>query len=405
MANINLPHTGKITPSHQNLTPNERAIIDSIRIPVLRKLFENVWRAKLRLQFTGWLQYVPPLAVTLVIFLIAGIIHLLGGTQVASVFALVGYLLLAMEIFDLITVKFRVRPHEPLPKRNDDLGLFDLMRTRHSCRSFQTRKLTPADHDELMESVRRHSAETRLGKSPVRFEYVSEHLTVWPTVNASEFLVAIAPLEYDRLAVMDVGRSLQKIVMDATCMGLGTCWIGPGADHKSIMQHLGDRFDPKKDHIICVCAIGYKSWFIPMFIRAFNAQVSSRRLPLSTLFFADAQMKKPLNLEAAPFNKFERTYEICQWAPSSYNGQTTRCVAVTDKKGLERFDFYAVTASRYYAPVAVGIWCSNWEMGCEALGIQGHFAVLSAEERGVKDEKELPQLPRYDLSWVLDQNI
>jgi len=405
MANINLPHTGKITPSHQNLTPNERAIIDSIRILVLRKLFENVWRAKLRLQFTGWLQYVPPLAVTLVIFLIAGIIHLLSGTQVASVFALVGYLLLAMEIFDLITVKFRVRPYEPLPKRNDDLGLFDLMRTRHSCRSFQTRKLTPADHDELMESVHRHSAETRLGKSPVRFEYVSEHLTVWPTVNASEFLVAIAPLEYDRLAVMDVGRSLQKIVMDATCMGLGTCWIGPGADHKSIMQHLGDRFDPKKDHIICVCAIGYKSWFIPMFIRAFNAQVSSRRLPLSTLFFADAQMKKPLNLEAAPFNKFERTYEICQWAPSSYNGQTTRCVAVTDKKGLERFDFYAVTASRYYAPVAVGIWCANWEMGCDALGIHGHFAVLSAEERGVQVEKELPQLPRYDLSWVLDQDI
>ena len=403
MANNSLTHNGKIAPSHQNLTPNERAIIESIRIPILRKLFESFWQAKLRLQFTGWLQYVPPLVVTLVIFLIAGIAHLLGGAFVANGFAFIGYLLLIVEVFDLVTVKFRIRPTERLPKRNDDLGLFDLMRSRHSCRSFQTRKLTPADYNELMESVQRHSAETRLGKSPVRFEYVSEHLTVWPTVNASEFLVAIAPLEYDRLAVMDVGRSLQKIVMDATHMGLGTCWIGPGADHKSIVKELGDRFDPQKDHIICVCAVGYKSWFVPMFIRVFNAQVSSRRLPLSTLFFADSQMKEPLNVDASPFNKFERNYEICQWAPSSYNGQTTRCVAVTDKNGLERFDFYAVTASRYYAAVATGIWCANWEMGCKSLGIHGHFTVLSDEERGVQEEKD--QLPKYDISWVLNEKI
>jgi nitroreductase len=411
MSSKNLTHPGKIAPSHQNLTPNEKAIIDSIHIPILRNLFTSIWQAKLRLQFTGWLQYVPPLVGTLVIFLIAGIAGLLGGTRVANGFALVGYLLLAVEIFDLITVKFRLRPHERLPKRKDDLGLFDLMRARHSCRSFQPRKLTSADRNELTESVRRHSAETRLGKSPVRFEYVTEHLTVWPTVNASEFLVAIAPFEYDRLAVMDVGRSLQKIVMDATRMGLGTCWIGPGADHKSIMQHLGDRFDPEKDHIICVCAVGYRSWFIPMFIRAFNAQVSSRRLPLSSLFFADSQMKEPLNLDVSPFNRFERIYEICQWAPSSYNGQTTRCVAVMKPNGtnaadapcLERFDFYSTTESRYYAPVAAGIWCANWELGCEALGIYGHFAVLPADERGIQEKKD--QLPRYDISWVLDENL
>ena len=401
MTTNNLPHTSKIVPHHQNLTPNERALIDSIRIPTLRRLVESIWRAKLRLQFTGWLQYIPPLVVTLVIFLIAGIAHLLSGTQVAKGFAFVGYLLLVVEAFDLITVKFRIRFPEALPKRRDDLDLFDLMRSRRSCRSFQTRKLTAADYKELMESVHRHSAETRLGKAHVRFEYVSERLTVWPTVNATEFLVAIAPKEYDRLAVMDVGRSLQKIVMDATRMGLGTCWIGPGADHKSIMQKLGDRFNPQKDHIICVCAVGYKSSYIPMFIRVFNAQFY-RRLPLSSLFFADTEFKEPLNVDAYPFNRFGRNYEICQWAPSSYNGQTTRAVAVMDGDALKRFDFYAVTESRYYAAVALGIWYANWEMGCEALGIHGHYALLSAVERSVQDEKALP---KYDLSWMLDESL
>ncbi|MBT7071904.1 MAG: nitroreductase [Anaerolineae bacterium] len=350
-------------------------------------------RAKMRVQFTGWLQYLLPLIFILILALLAGVSQLLKISFLVSSFSTLGYLILLIALFDLVTVKFKIRPPERLPQRNDDLDLFDLMRSRHSCRSFQTRKLTEADHAELMTSVQRHLDEPKIGKPPIRFEYISAPLTVWPVVNATEFLVAIAPKEYNRLSVIDVGRSLQKVVMDATRMGLGTCWIGPGADHASIMQTLGERFDPEKDHIICVLAIGYKSKYIPLFIRLFNRQMSTNRLPLSELFFAASTFTTPLDVNAAPFNRFGRNYEICQWAPSSYNGQTTRCAAVTDEKGtLKSFDFYAATASQYYAPVALGIWAANWEMGCAALRIEGHFDVRSSEETQ-------SSLPRYDLSW------
>jgi hypothetical protein len=168
------------------------------------------------------------------------------------------------------------------------------------------------------------------------------------------------------------------------------------------MKELGDRFNEQEDHIICVCAVGYRSSYIPLFIRVFNAQFY-RRLPLASLFFADAQFKEPLNVDAKPFNRFGPNFEICQWAPSSYNGQTTRAVAVMEENVLKRFDFYAATASRYYAAVALGIWYANWEMGCEAIGIKGHFAVLSDEDRGVREAKN--QLPKYDISWVLDEKL
>jgi hypothetical protein len=416
MTGNSLSSMGGINGNQKNLSPEEQAVLEGARTPILRDIFTRIWRIKLRLQFTGWLQYIPFALSALAFFIIAAFAHLLGIVRAAGAFALIGTLLLVILIFDLVTVKFRIRFHERLPKRNDDLGMFDLMRARRSCRSFQTRKLRPADYNELMEYVRLHSSSPTIGKSPVRFEYISAPLSVWPTVNATEFLVAIAPSQYDRLAVIDVGRSLQKIVMDATRMGLGTCWIGPGADQTSIARDLGARFDPQKDHIICVCAIGYKSCYIPMFLRIFNLQFH-RRLPLSSLFFADSHFKQPLNVEAYPFNRFGRTYEICQWSPSSYNGQTTRCAAGLEPNGaqkvehgegdprLARFDFYAATDSRYFAAVAVGIWCANWEMGCEALGIEGHIAVLSAEQRGVQDGETCPQLPRYDLSWVLDESL
>jgi hypothetical protein len=380
------------------------------------KMFLFLKRLKVSLQFTGWLQYIPTALLSLVFFLIADFVRLLGYMPAVYPFVLIGALLLTAFIFDLLTVKLQLRPREPLPKRNDNLEMFDLIRSRRSCRSFQSRKLTSADYRELMESVRLHREAPMIGQSPIRFEYVSAPLTVWPVVGATEFLVAIAPIKYNRLAVIDVGRSLQKIVIDATRMGLGTCWIGPGADHASIERHLGSRYNPKEDHIICICAIGYKSWYLPVFLRFMQLQFH-RRLPLSSLFYADARFKEPLNMNAYPFNRFGRNYEICQWSPSSYNGQTTRCAAGMEqnceKKGeqnedeprLARFDFYAVTESRYYAPVALGIWCANWEMGCEALGIHGHFALLSAEERGVHEEKARPRLPRYDVSWVVDEKL
>jgi len=388
----------------QGLGANERAILERIPVPVLRKIAARIVRLKMQLQFTGWLQYLLPVIFVISFSFIGGIFILFKIVFLAIPFLVLGLLVLIVFVFDLVTVKFRLRFPEKLPKRNDGLDLFSLMRIRRSCRSFQTRKLTDAHLNELMESVRNHLSETQIGESRIRFEYVSAPLTVWPTVNATEFLVALAPKEYDRLAMIDVGRSLQKIVMDATRMGLGTCWIGPGAAHNSIIQNLGDRFDREKDHIVCVCAFGYISGYIPMFLRIFNAQFK-RRLPLSELFFDNEDFEIPLNLDIAPYNQFGRNYEICQWAPSSYNGQTTRCAVNTDKNGgLISIDFYTATSSKYYAPVALGIWCANWELGSEAQRFLGHFSELSAVERGVQGNDNAPQLPRYDLSWVLDKS-
>jgi nitroreductase len=402
MSGQGLPKATGTNAAQRPLSANEQAVIDRIPIASLRGAAERLWRAKVRLQFTGWLQYIPPVLVALAVLATAGLAELLGLAPVAAILGLAGIVLLVLEAFDLVTVKFRIRPPEPRPRRLDGMDAFDLLRARRSCRSFQTRKLTSADRDELLASVRRHSAEGRIGQRAVRFEYVSEQLTVWPTVNASEFLVAIAPLEYDKLAVIDVGRSLQRIVVDATRMGLGTCWIGPGADHASILQHLGDRFDPDQDHIICVCAVGYGSWFVPMFIRVFNARFSRRRLPLSKLFFADPAMVTPLDVDGPPFDRFGRTFEVCQWAPSSYNGQTTRGVAVTDDGSLKRIDFYQSIESKYYGPVAAGIWCANWEIGCEASGLEGRFAVVPEAELGA----DVPDLVAgYDVSWVPDQAL
>ncbi len=372
-----------------------------------QKSFEDnpIWKLKVRLQFSGWLQYIVHALLILVVLLIAGIGWLIGFCP-AFLFWLplgVAIILSVGLIGTIIMVKYGMHPSERIPSDKSDLDAFDLMRARYSCRSFQSRDLTGKHRAELMESVQFHSEQSRqLGQNPVRFEYVAAPLTVWPVVGAHEFLVAIVPLEYSRLAVIDVGRSLQKVVLQATRMGLGTCWIGPGADQQSIIDHLGGKFDAKRDHVICVCAIGYESFYKPLLVR-FVQKSQHKRLALSELFFTDPTFKTSLDTRSKPYSDYGRCHEVCQWSPSSFNGQTTRCAAVSERaegqEKINRYDFFAATTSRYYAPVALGIWCANWEAGCEVLDKHGHFAVLSSEERTLG---ATPELPRYDVSWVVD---
>lgn len=375
----------------KGLGANERAILGRIRWRPARRLAVAMVRAKMRLQFSGWLQYVLPMPVVLLLGLLGGLSWLLGGQWLATGLLVAAGLLALVAAFDIVTVKWRLRFPERRPPRRDQLAPFDLLRARRSCRSFQTRPMSDADREEILAAVQAQLAVPTIGAITPRLEYIAAPLTVWPTVNASEFLVAIVPRAYDRNAIIDVGRTLQRVVMDATRMGLGTCWIGPGADHRSVTAQLGDRFDPATEHIICVCAVGYPSRYIPLFVRLFNWQMSTRRRPLGELFFADKQLAQPIDTTAAPYDRFARTYEACRWAPSSYNGQTTRAVVETDAAGdVAAVHFLATTASRYYAPVALGIWCANWELGCAAVGEQGVFERVAASD---------DQLPRHDVTW------
>ncbi len=380
---------------YKNLGANEKHLIDKVPIPWLRRLLIHVIAIKMKLQFTGWLQYLIPVPVILALFLLTGLVYLLGFDTSASVLVWLPLLLSAIILFDVITCRFHIHLPEALPKSRANNNVFTLMRERRSCRSYQTRKLT-SDHAQALEqSISRHMNEPRFGDVPIRLEWVEAPITVWPIVNAHHFLVAIAPAEYNRTAILDIGRILQKIVIDITRMGIGTCWIGPGADHLSVKSHLGERFNEDKDAIICLCAVGYRSWYTPLFIRIFSAQ-TRKRLPISKLFFADKEMTQPLDTTLQTWSNYAPCFESCQRAPSSYNGQTTRCVANKTVDSVQ-FDFYAVTSSRYYAVIAVGIWCGNWEMGCDELGMKGSF-VQSMQQQHEGSKTDL--VPHYDISWV-----
>ena len=95
--------------------------------------FENnpLWRLKLRFEHSGWLQYLPTfILASLSLILAVGNIWFLECTG---------------SFYPGIFVFIDIRPREPIPSRKDNFTTTQAIHERHSCRSFQSRKLTE-DH-------------------------------------------------------------------------------------------------------------------------------------------------------------------------------------------------------------------------------------------------------------------
>jgi len=373
----------------------------------------SLWKLKERLKYTGWLQYcigffwaVPPL-------LLSSVEHWIMGSAVYMPGLAVG--LLGLATFELATCKYNIRPTEALPVSPNPKIQTDIaaIKARYACRSYQSRNLTPEHRQEIMTVAQTHIQNKLFAEHKIRFEYMAQPLVVWPAVNCKEFMVAIAPKSYySKHAIMDVGRALEKTVIHATKLGIASCIIGPGADHKSTIETLGpQKFDVEQDHIICVCALGYQSTYAPSFIRLISKAMRNR-LPPAQLFFKDAKCTIPITepeLTQEPYAIFQQALECARWSPSSYNAQTTRGVLAIEEKSIDdkklviqQFDVYRANKSKYYATVAVGIWMANWELACQQLGLAGTWMVDPSREQ---ENASTTEPPLYDISWVLDKPI
>ena len=101
----------------------------------------RLWAIKTKLQFTGWLQYLPNLWLALLFLVLAGLTGAVagGGSPWVWLPLAPGLGLFLNLAFDLLVLKAGVRPPEPIPAPLTALDDFDLMRSRVSCRSFQAR--------------------------------------------------------------------------------------------------------------------------------------------------------------------------------------------------------------------------------------------------------------------------
>lgn len=167
--------------------------------------------------------------------------------------------------------------------------------------------------------------------------------------------------------IIEFGYRFEKIVLKATDLGLGTCWMGATFSKKKAMEII----NINKDEIIgIVSPIGYasvKSGVVDKMVR--KVVKSSQRKEWEKIFF-DENFSKSLSLN----DNYSKALKMVRMSPSYKNIQPWRII-----KNGDFYDFYSSTLiyskndTISYPLNDMGIAKCHFELMANELGLCGEW--------------------------------
>jgi hypothetical protein len=217
-------------------------------------------------------------------------------------------------------------------------------------------------------------------------------LGTYGVVKGASLFIAGAVRKGSR-AMEDYGYGMERNVLFATALGLGTCWLGGTLNRAGFARKLGLQED---ERMPAVSPVGYPAQKRSLTNRAFRFMASSdKRKPWEELFF-DGRPGNPLAKEHA--GPFAEVLEAVRIGPSASNRQPWRVV----REGtachffLQRTPGYdRMTGEIKLQDVDMGIALCHFEAAATEIGIPGNWT----GERPAFDAGTW----EYALSWMKNE--
>jgi len=269
-----------------------------------------------------------------------------------------------------------------------------IIKSRISCRTYQERSVDERDKARLQTFC--EDIQEGLKGEKIKFhliEYGKEDLKAMKLAyyglfkNARNFIVGI--IEQSDLAYVSFGFAFEHVVLKATEIGLGTCWLGDF--DSAFMRNIAIT---KQQIIPAMCAVGYpaeKSSFKEKVARL--AIRASRRKDWKNLFF-NGDFTIPLAKQAA--GKYTGPLEYVRLAPSSGNTQPWRVVKHGDRNVFHLFKHIGSDRyeKRHLHDIDLGIAMCHFELGCLEQKLHGVW------EKREFELDDIPAKTAYIMSWV-----
>ena len=219
----------------------------------------------------------------------------------------------------------------------------DIIKERFSCRTFVNTPISEAKRRNLARVV--SSINTgRLG-SPLRFELLVateedrsalKGLGTYGFISGNTGFIAGAVGAGER-NLEDYGYRLEEIVLYASSIGLGTCWLGGSFTRSSFAARIALSTTESMPAVIAVGYISDRRTLMDRVIRW--AAAPSSRLPWEQLFF-DGSFGRALSKPAA--GPYVTPLRMVQLGPSASNKQPWRVL----KQGVD-WHFYVRRSAGY----------------------------------------------------------
>jgi hypothetical protein len=272
----------------------------------------------------------------------------------------------------------------------------DIIKQRTSIRTYVKSLLEPGKETALKEFIAVHQAGPF--QTNMRFQLIAAHPddvdalkglgTYGQIKNPAGFIVGA--IEQGRKNLEDFGYVMEKIVLFATDLGLGTCWLGGSFQQSNFAKAIGAG---EHESVPAATSIGYaaakrslQDSFVHLLIN------TTMRFPWEKFFFVE-NFSKPLAQDMT--GKYAAPLEMVRLGPSASNKQPWRIVKVQDKN---MFHFYLQRTRGYRMSdlqrIDMGITMCHFELSAKELGLQGQWAL---SDPGLP---ALPELTEYTVSWM-----
>ena len=282
----------------------------------------------------------------------------------------------------------------------------DIIEDRFSCRSYLE---TPIE-EEKRQQLEDFMSATQTGPfgTRVRFELVAateqdqntlKGLGTYGFIKNPVGFIVSAVTDADK-GLEDLGYLMEHIVLFATDIGLGTCWLGGTFTRSSFARRISAR---NGESVPIVTSVGYMAngpQDDPIRQRIGGAH----RKPWEEMFF-DGQFGAPISHDVA--GAYRVPLEMVRLGPSASNKQPWRII-----KDGNAWHFYVQRTPGYrsgwmarLARVAdmqridMGIAMSHFELAANELGLTGKWQVREPNVEKPDQETE------YTVSWVGDRGV
>ena len=277
--------------------------------------------------------------------------------------------------------------------------LTDAIRSRFSCRTYDGR-VPDEKTKERLRTFFRGNASGPFGNA-LRFELIDltetereelKSLGTYGVVRGASLFIAGAVRKGPR-AMEDYGYGMERNVLFATSLGLGTCWLGGTLNRAGFSRKISLA---EGELMPAVSPVGYPAGKRSLTDRAFRfVAKSDRRKPWEELFF-DGRPGNPLTRENA--GVLAEALEAVRLGPSASNRQPWRVVheGPACHFFLQRTPGYdRMTGEVKLQDVDMGIALCHFEAAARERGIPGNWAgARPAFEAGTWE---------YALSWVKNE--
>jgi nitroreductase len=280
----------------------------------------------------------------------------------------------------------------------------DLVRQRASWRSYEPRPIVAELRDRLSRFIETHSS-VPFGTA-IRMQLVAASdqdrvalggLGTYGFIrDAPGFFVGAA--ESSPMCLEDFGYAMERLILAATDLGLGTCWLGGSFRQSRFANKIAARHD---EHVPAVVAVGHAMQQRGTLDRILRwGAGATQRKPWQERFF-HGDFNTPLSPDEA--GPYAEALELLRLAPSASNQQPWRLLK--DRR-VDRYHFF-VHRRRKYARnlrllrladlprVDLGIALCHFELGAHQAGLEGNLIVAPGSV-----SSPAPEGTDYVASWI-----